>query len=620
MDVKARIGLLVQAQGAKRTASDIEGVAHSVDDLGTKSTRSGRAARRSSAEHDRFHRSIRGLSSALKIGAVGAVGAAASYLGIGAAKSAIDTTIGLGKATVALHRNLGLSNKVASEWAASAVARGVDTDSLSTSFTSLSKNVRAAMGGSKTAQGAFRSLGLSQAEVARGSKDFNWLLGRVADSFGGMQGGAERAALAQTLLGRSSQTTLPIFTAGRKSMQENLRLADKYGVTLGGNPLKSTRDLARAQREMQFASLGLQVQFATRLAPTLIKVMGAFSSLFIAIRDGRGPFRILGAVIGGTAKTIGALYNFLAKHKTTANVLTVGVIGLTAALVTYNAIAWVAAARTKLLTVWETALAARSAIAAGASTLLTGAIGLLNTVLLVNPIVAVAVAIAALTVGFVVLYRRSVGFRNFVNRWWPVIAVVVRGLLGPLYAVSFAFGMILTHARGVTRGVRATFNGVVGFIRGLPGRIAGAASGMWNGVKAGLSSAIQWIKDQWNALADKLTVNIGGQSLGSFAGHSLGHLPKTHISVLPHIATGGLIARGGAAVVGEDGPEVVTLPRGATVHPNGAAAPTIQPRALAQIGGDRPVEIHVHSHLDGREVAHSVRRASLQALLKASPA
>ncbi|MGH2899914.1 MAG: hypothetical protein ACRDMZ_14665, partial [Solirubrobacteraceae bacterium] len=48
-------------------------------------------------------------------------------------------------------------------------------------------------------------------------------------------------------------------------------------------------------------------------------------------------------------------------------------------------------------------------------------------------------------------------------------------------------------------------------------------------------------------------------------------LPGIDLPVIPDIpplAAGGVIRSGGAAIVGEQGPEVVTLPRGAIVHPN----------------------------------------------------
>ncbi len=203
--------------------------------------------------------------------AVGLAGLAGGYLSLGAAKGAVDTTVKLAKGTRALSRNLGLSTEQASRWAAVSTARGVDTDQLASSFAKLGVNVHSALNGSTKTAGAFKGLGISQKDLVKGSKDFNGMIGMVADGLGRMKGGSDRAAAAQAVLGRSSANTLPIFTQGRKSMNENLKLADKYGLTLGGKPIKSLGQLMQTQKELEFAQLGFQVQFATKIAPKLIQ-------------------------------------------------------------------------------------------------------------------------------------------------------------------------------------------------------------------------------------------------------------------------------------------------------------------------------------------------------------
>lgn len=50
---------------------------------------------------------------------------------------------------------------------------------------------------------------------------------------------------------------------------------------------------------------------------------------------------------------------------------------------------------------------------------------------------------------------------------------------------------------------------IVGFVSGLPGRIASAAAGMWDGIKDAFRGAINWIIDKWNALQ----LRIGGQDI-----------------------------------------------------------------------------------------------------------
>jgi len=57
------------------------------------------------------------------------------------------------------------------------------------------------------------------------------------------------------------------------------------------------------------------------------------------------------------------------------------------------------------------------------------------------------------------------------------------------------------------------------------------------------------------------------------------------ISGIPRLATGGSIASGGMALVGERGPELVSLPTGARVHSNSAS---------------RNMGSNIHVHISGR--------------------
>ena len=61
------------------------------------------------------------------------------------------------------------------------------------------------------------------------------------------------------------------------------------------------------------------------------------------------------------------------------------------------------------------------------------------------------------------------------------------------------------------------FDTLVTFVQKLPGRIASAASGMWDGIKDSFRHAINWIIDKWNDLS--FTVGGGtvfGKDLPSF--------------------------------------------------------------------------------------------------------
>jgi hypothetical protein len=118
---------------------------------------------------------------------------------------------------------------------------------------------------------AFAKLGITQKDIIEGTRDFDGFLGKVARGFGNLRGGVDRAALAQKLFGRNSKDLVSVFSQGNKSLQDQLKLADKYHITFGGKSVKSIKDLIAVERELKFAQLGLQVQFTQLVAPALTK-------------------------------------------------------------------------------------------------------------------------------------------------------------------------------------------------------------------------------------------------------------------------------------------------------------------------------------------------------------
>lgn len=153
--------------------------------------------------------------------------------------------------------------------------------------------------------------------------------------------------------------------------------------------------------------------------------------------------------------------------------------------------------------------------------------------------------------------------------WGAILGVLKLGLV----AISFAFeaakagisaawsaiwhGIATVVTDVVINPAKAAFDGLVGFVTGMPGRIAAAASGMWDGITAAFKSAINTIIRGWNNLEFKLPsfnvgpVHFGGQTIG---------MPN-----IPQLAAGGIVrARPGGTLVnvGEGGRDEAVIPLG----------------------------------------------------------
>lgn len=163
------------------------------------------------------------------------------------------------------------------------------------------------------------------------------------------------------------------------------------------------------------------------------------------------------------------------------------------------------------------------------------------------------------------IYAKLEGF--ILGKLLDAVVIIIRafGLL------VTAIGAIYLKVRDVVRNIHEKWNSMVTTIKGLPHKIASAASGMWDGIKDAFKAALNWIIDRWNGLEftlpsiDAFGKHIGGATIG--------------VPDIPRFAKGTSNAPPGLAWVGEYGPELVRMRGGEQVIPAGQSA------ALAGNGG-----------------------------------
>lgn len=159
----------------------------------------------------------------------------------------------------------------------------------------------------------------------------------------------------------------------------------------------------------------------------------------------------------------------------------------------------------------------------------------MNATLLANPIFLVVAALAALTVGFVIAYKKSETFRNIVNKSFE--------------AVKDAAGEFL------------------GFIRQAVSRSADVIGKVANIITAPYRIAFSTIARMWNATLGGFGISIPGFSIPF--GPSFGGFSFTIPNMPTFRAAGGPLNARQAAIVGERGPELFIPSTAGTVVPNG---------------------------------------------------
>ncbi len=241
--------------------------------------------------------------------------------------------------------------------------------------------------------------------------------------------------------------------------------------------------------------------------------------------------------------------------------LKLAVVGLGIATKVYTI--WVTRAWTATA-LWRVGMIAWVAIMAIA----TAAQWLFNAALLGNPIVRVISILFLLGAALIAAYHKSATFRGIVDGLWK--------------ALKEAWRWSKQAATAVKDGLGAAFQ--------------------WAADKA------QWLWDKLKPVVDviKKIVEFSAPGLLKKGADALG-IDLTPGFDFPGIATGGVVQRGGVAVVGERGPELVDMPRGSRVTPNHAIG------EAGPVRDSRPeVVVPVTLLLDGKTVAKSTYRQGVK--------
>ena len=505
----------------------------------------------------------KGFGGMAKQLAVAAGGAVAVKKGFGFLKDAADQAGQLSRSTAQITRTTGMDAKASSAWVSVAKQRGIESDTLNRSFVALSRQIQAGGDGSKKAVAGFEALGVTQKEL--GSLNTGEVLARVSDGFAKMTDPAQKAALAQQLFGKQGQTLLPILNSGSDALGAQMAAMEKAGLTIDESGVKKGLELAKTQREIKAQMAGVKQSIGQALLPVLLEL----------------------------AQKITPIVQGFSDLLRSSPALTTAVVALGVAFAGMMVVAKVIA------------------VVKG----FAGAMTVLNAVMAANPIGIVIIAIAALAAGFVLLYTKCEWFRNAVQAvwgWikdnWPLLLGI---LLGPF---GIAVGLIINNFNTIKNAVKAGIDAIAGFVTALPGRIAGAASSAFNGLKTGIKAAADFVWKQVNWIVDRIKEipgkigDIGSAIAGKIKG-GLSSVASTLSFGLVGGATGlvraaqtGLTAGGGGQVmVGERGPEILSIPSGSRVTP--LPPPTL---AASQLGGagSRPIVTQVF--LERRMIAEAL--------------
>ena len=284
------------------------------------------------------------------------------------------------------------------------------------------------------------------------------------------------------------------------------------------------------------------------------------------------------------------------------------------ALVFYNGAAIIAAASTAAQELALKAMVAWETIATGITAILGAAMAFLT-----SPITLVILAIAALIAIIYLLIKNWDEVKEAAAKCWEWIVQKWNGactwfkdtIITPLQTWwNYLWERIKNGATTAWEGLKSIWDTCVGWFNDtIINPVKTAFENLWNGIKNFLSnplegiknmfkSAFNWVIDKMNGLINglnKLQVPdwvplIGGKGI--------------NIPNIPRLWKGSNFTIGGPTLVGEQGPELVNMPRGASVMPAHKTRSMLEGVGKAEVVGRQTANIYVE--LDGRTIAKSV--------------
>lgn len=367
-----------------------------------------------------------------------------------------------------------------------------------------------------------------------------------------------------------------LAAANNETERANLvlqELADQ-GLVSAGEQWQSQNENIVAANEAQLSFMENAAQLSETLAPIFTAVQEGLNQLFEALLN-----LTEGVDINAIAEGITAAFSFLVENGELIVSILAGIAGGLAAM----KLATFATDITNVITGVSTL--------ANTFPLLSGAISLLT-----NPIFLVGAAI----VGLVTLFATSgdqiqAVLQQVDNFMQGVFAVDFTNIFGPV--LGNALNAFMANAKNVFDSVMQVVNGLIDFIRGV---FTGDWQRAWQGVSdifGGIFSGLAALaRPSINAIIDLVNSAIGAingiirginsiKITNPFSGESIGFNVGT-IGSIPYFANGGILSRG-SAIVGEAGPELLTVAAGRSiVQPLSPSAASWQPSAPGATAGE----------------------------------
>lgn len=501
-----------------------------------------------------------GIKTAAKWGAGIVAGAAVATTAMfGLATNAAGTADEIDK----MSQKIGISNEAYQEWSYVMGQNGMDVEKLSVGMKTLVTQMDSAASGTASAQENFDKLGVSIYDASGKLKDQETILNEAMHALADMENGTEKSRLATELFGKAGIEMMPMLNQGSAAMDELTQRAHDLGLVMSDEAVTAGVTLGDTIDDIKdsFAMIG------TNLGSAVIPVMQQFADIIIQ------NMPLIQETVGSLAPILVSLVSTLLPPLTDlVQMLLPVLIELFNQLMPplMQVVEMVMPLLTELIsTLIPPLMEIVQALLPPLMKILEALMPVLNVLIeLLMPIIQLVLELIAplVELAMAVLTPLIEIFAKLITEALepliPLIEVLTKLFEGQLMVT-------LEHVTSMVESVMQVFTGLIDFIvgvftgdwerawSGVVDIFSGIFSGIVNIVKYPLNQIISGINTVFNALGD-----IEIPSWVPVIGGSTFSLPQ-----IPMLWKGGNIIEEGTVMVGEKGPEILNLPRGARVTP-----------------------------------------------------
>lgn len=187
---------------------------------------------------------------------------------------------------------------------------GVSMEQIGAAMTKADVAMVRAAGGSKAAQAAFATLGLSVADLQAMSPAERFQA--ITDAIASLPTTAQRSAAAVALFGRAGAELLPLFSGGAGAIREATAEAERFGLALTSAQGRDVEAMNDSFTKVQKAISGIVQQVVAYLSPSITAIATKFTD-FVGSIGGSNIGKAIGDGILAGARYLAGVGDYLIK-------------------------------------------------------------------------------------------------------------------------------------------------------------------------------------------------------------------------------------------------------------------------------------------------------------------